>query len=263
MKLTIVTISYNAEKDIEKTIKSVLKQTLPIYEYIFIDGKSADKTYDIIMSYKAEIEGKGIKFRCVSERDKGISDAFNKGIRLATGDFIGLINANDELLPRTCEILQKYNDLENVDILYGNCIWVDGKHDLKYISKPKHNLDDLLYRMVLIHPSTFIKRATYERIGVYDITYKYCMDKELLYRMYKAGAKFAYIDKPLTKFKAGGVSDTNAIAVFKEGSRMALSYGEPKLKVKIIECKKMAKTFVANRCKRFRFYKIIKQRRTH
>lgn len=239
LKLSIVTVCYNSENCIEKTIQSILGQTESIYEYIVIDGASKDKTYQIVCNYDYIFKEKGIIYKHISEKDEGISDAFNKGISLATGDLIGLINADDELLPDACKLLrQKYEEVES-DIYYGNCIWVDSARNIEYVSKPKHELKKLLYFMILIHPSTFVKKTAYNQCGVFDKTYKLCMDRELLYRMYKAGKKFTYIDQCLTKFKAGGVSDTHLKAVHKEGSRVALQYGEPWLKVKIIEYYKL------------------------
>ena len=249
MKLSIVTVCYNAEQCIDRTIKSVLNQTCPVYEYIIIDGGSKDKTYNRVCSYEKSFAEKGILFKHISERDKGISDAFNKGIKMASGTLIGLINADDELLPETSEILKNECKKIDADIYYGNCYWVDSERNLEYVSKPKHDLSKLLYNMVLIHPSTFVKKKAYEECGLFDVTYKYCMDKELLYRMYKAGKKFDYIDRCLTKFKAGGVSDTHSKAVFKEGSRMALSYGESQIKVKSIEIIKTVRNQMVNMIK--------------
>ena len=258
MKLSIVTVCYNAEQCIDRTIKSVLNQTCPVYEYIIIDGGSKDKTYNRVCSYEKSFAEKGILFKHISERDKGISDAFNKGIKMASGTLIGLINADDELLPETSEILKNECKKIDADIYYGNCYWVDSERNLEYVSKPKHDLSKLLYNMVLIHPSTFVKKKAYEECGLFDVTYKYCMDKELLYRMYKAGKKFDYIDRCLTKFKAGGVSDTHSKAVFKEGSRMALSYGESQIKVKSIEIIKTVRNQMVNMIKETRVYRVLK-----
>ena len=258
MKLSIVTVCYNAEQCIDRTIKSVLNQTCPVYEYIIIDGGSKDKTYNRVCSYEKSFAEKGILFKHISERDKGISDAFNKGIKMASGTLIGLINADDELLPETSEILNNECEKIDADIYYGNCYWVDSERNLEYVFKPKHDLSKLLYNMILIHPSTFVKKKAYEECGLFDVTYKYCMDKELLYRMYKAGKKFDYIDQCLTKFKAGGVSDTHSKAVFKEGSRMALSYGEPQIKVKSIEIIKTVRNQMVNMIKGTRVYRVLK-----
>lgn len=263
MKLSMITVCYNAEKCIENTMKSVLYQTIPIYEYLIIDGKSSDNTIAIVNSYREKFELQGVKFRVVSEKDKGISDAFNKGIKLATGDLIGLINADDKMLPQTCSILLNAFE-DGTDVYYGNCIWEENSNNLKFISKPKeqdpNKLNRLMYEMVLIHPSTFITKNAYKRIGYYDISFRYCMDEELLYRMYRGGIKFKYIDKELTIFTAGGISDSNPKKVFDEVNRIPLMYGEPEIKVKLIEMYKLTRDFLARKAKSIGLYNIIKRR---
>lgn len=106
MNLSIITVSLNAEKYIDKTINSILNQTDPVYEYIIIDGNSKDRTYNIICSYEKKFKEKGIRYIYSSDKDRGISDAFNKGIKKATGDLIGIINADDELMPDANKILK-------------------------------------------------------------------------------------------------------------------------------------------------------------
>lgn len=244
MKLSIVTVCYNAEQSIEKTIKSILKQTVPVYEYIIIDGGSNDDTMKIVKDYEDEFKKINVRYFFKSEPDRGISDAFNKGIQIASGDIIGLINSDDELMPETNKILsENYRD---ADIIYGNCIWVDPKRKMEFISKPKGRPNQLLYKMTLIHPSTFVSKNAYQECGMFNVSYKYCMDKELLYRMFKAGKKFKYINETFTKFKAGGVSDKNTLAVYKETSRMAINYGEPKIKVAVIQMTRYMKTRIVN-----------------
>lgn len=263
MKLSMVTVCFNAEKSIERTMKSVFSQTAPIYEYLIIDGGSSDSTMSIVNSYREKFESRGIKFVTVSEPDNGISDAFNKGIRLATGDLIGLINADDEMLPQTCSILSNSFE-EGIDIYYGNCIWDEITNNLRFVSKPKETnpekLDRLMYEMVMIHPATFITKKAYEKCGYYDISFRYCMDEELLYRMFKNGIKFRYIDREFSVFMAGGVSDSNPKKVFDEVSRIPLMYGEPKFKVELIEIKKLTRDFFARKAKSLGLYKVLKKR---
>lgn len=256
MKLSIITVCLNAEDVIKNTIESVLNQTEPVYEYIFVDGASVDNTVSIIESYRECFENRGIKFIVKSEPDKGISDAFNKGMAMATGDLIGIINADDELCESCVKNIRDVFKVENADIYYGDCIWREPKGDM--YKKPSHDLKELLYNMILYHPSTFVKKNCYETCGQYDISYKYCMDKQFLYRCFLAGKKFYYIAKPLTIFRAGGISNTNVKAVHKEGSRMAMEFGEPKLKVKVIELKKNIRYLVASLIKDTRIYSILK-----
>lgn len=261
MKLSMVTVCFNAQDVIEKTILSVLNQNKAVYEYIIIDGNSKDNTMLIVNSYKKDFEEKGIRFVTISEPDKGISDAFNKGISRATGDVIGLINADDEMLPNSNEILNREFN-KNIQIYYGNCIWDESFNGLRFVSKPKERDPDklgrLLYEMVMIHPATYITKSAYEKYGVYDITFRYCMDEELLYRMFRAGAKFKYIDEELSVFRAGGVSDANPRKVFAEVSRIPRKYNEPELKIRIIENKKVIRDFLSRKAKRLGLYKLLK-----
>ena len=126
LKVSMITICYNAEKTIAKTIESVLSQDYENLEYIIVDGGSKDHTVDIIKSYENK------KIHWISEKDNGISDAFNKGIKMATGDLIGLINADDYLFPHALANLTLACH-ECTDVLYGNTIVDDQENELKLI----------------------------------------------------------------------------------------------------------------------------------
>jgi glycosyltransferase involved in cell wall biosynthesis len=260
MKLSIITISFNAEECIEKTIESVLNQSVPVFEYIMIDGASSDHTYDIIKSYDEKFQNRGIHFIHISEPDKGISDAFNKGVKLAEGDIIGIINADDELLPDANAILQEEWEKVKADVYYGNCWWVDTGRNIEYISRPRQDLSLLLHTMILIHPSTFVAKKAYDECGVFNVDYRYCMDKDLLYRLYKSGKSFKYIDAELTRFKAGGVSDKNLKAVLKEGEKNAIYYGAPFLKTKVMFAKKYVKNKIIILVKKTPLYLFLYRR---
>lgn len=259
MKLSIVTITYNAENSIERTIRSIINQTEPIYEYLLIDGGSKDKTNKIIDSYQQQIEDKGIRFFHISEPDKGISDAFNKGINHSTGDYVGIINADDELLPDTSKELRQFIEKNDADIIYGNCLWVDEESSISYIRKPKGKLERLYYDLVLIHPSTFVRRSAYEKFGVFNIEFKLCMDKELLLRMYVGGAKFKYLDKELTVFRAGGASDQSVVKTVKEGIKLSNSYNCPKVVTYSNALRKIIKYKISAFLKKTSLYTLIKK----
>lgn len=227
MNLSIVTICYNSEKFIEKTMNSVLYQTKPIYEYIVIDGKSEDDTLKKIKEFESKFLNKNVIFKYVSEKDNGISDAFNKGIKLSSGDLIGLINADDELAPNACEILSKIYDCNLYDVYYGNCLWIDKNKNLKRLRKPKHDLNHSLFNMKLIHPSTFVKKSVYDDVGDFNLNYKYIMDKDFIYRCYIANKSFYYVDEVLSYMTSGGISDTDFLKVLLEGKKMMISNGIP------------------------------------
>lgn len=232
-KISIITITYNCINSIEKTIKSVLNQNYENLEYVIIDGDSNDGTTDIIRSYLPKLQSKGIEVKYISEKDQGISDAFNKGVLYATGDIVGIINSDDALLEDTLKLIAtEFN--EDIDVLYGNCIWEDYKNDIRYIRKSSSDLSDLNIKLKILHPTAFIKLSAYKKYGLYSIDYKYCMDKELFVRMQKLGARFRYIDKVLVSVSAGGVSDQYTLDVFNEGKKIAINSGVPLIKVKWI-----------------------------
>lgn len=174
LKISIVTVCYNSEDSIEKTIKSVISQDYPNVEYVIIDGGSTDGTLEIINKYKCNIT------KVISERDKGIYNAMNKGIKLCTGDFINFMNAGDvfhniSTLSDVALLLNK-----NYDIIYG-CI---NKHlpDCYYLYKP-YPLKQMSYHMILPHQATFIK-TSFHKAHLFDETFKSSGDYDFFYKAY-------------------------------------------------------------------------------
>jgi glycosyltransferase involved in cell wall biosynthesis len=229
-KISVITISYNSVKTIEKTMRSVLLQTYRPLEYVLIDGSSTDGTIELIQSYIPKFEDAGIEINYDSEPDKGISDAFNKGIFKATGSIIGIINSDDWLVDGALDLIADAFENSNAGVVCGDCLWIDEKNDLHYIRKSKMKLEKLKYEMVLMHPTCFVKKTVYERYGVFDVNLKYVMDKDLMARFYREGVEFKYIPKVITSMSSGGVSDANARKVFDEGSIVATRNGVPKWK---------------------------------
>lgn len=221
MKISIITVSFNSELTIEETIKSVISQGYFDLEYIIIDGGSKDKTLEIIDLYKSHISV------VISEKDNGISEAFNKGIRLATGDLIGIINSDDILLPGSLQFLA--NNLSHAtDIIYGDIIrW----RDIEKIEKNVFANDSLevLHHgfSCMFHPATFIRKRAYEKFGVYGIEYRYCMDRELLLRMYKKKAAFQRVNYTFVKFRVGGASCKNYYKTAFESMNVSIHHGFP------------------------------------
>lgn len=225
MKITIITISYNASDIIEKTMLSVLNQDYDDFEYIIVDGKSSDGTTDKIINIKEKFCKKNIPFRFISEKDNGISDAFNKGISMARGEYIGLINCGDSLLPNSLLKLSAYLD-DCYQIIYGNIIWVDVKRKIEYVRKSKPNkLKNIRNEMCIMHPSVFVRKDVYEKYGVFDINYKYCMDQELMARFYYNKLRFFYVDIEISQMTSGGISDTQIYRTLQETKKVAKKYG--------------------------------------
>ena len=231
-KVTIITVSYNSEKTIEDTFLSVLNQSFRPLEYVLVDGGSTDRTMDIVQKYISVFKENGIDFWFKSETDEGISDAFNKGIWKSSGDIIGIINSDDCLAEEAIEhIVNTFDD--ETDVVCGDCVWVDKVNNLQYVRKSKLKLKKLKYEMVLMHPTCFVRKRAYEKYGVFDINLRYVMDKELMARFYKKGAKFKYTSSIIAIMSAGGTSDTDMKRVYQEGVEVAIRNGVPRWKAEL------------------------------
>ncbi len=205
-KISIITITFNSEKTLEETIQSVISQDYDNLEYLIIDGGSRDHTLDIVNKYRDKIAV------VISEPDKGICDAFNKGIAHATGEIIGIINSDDILLPHALETVAS-NYAPDIDVYSGNVLMWNDKTGQTYIRKPTIEFENIRKSFKACHPARFITRRAYEKYGVYSLEFRYCMDVDLLIRFCKAGAKSIHIDKELTKFRIGA---TSSDSVFKK-----------------------------------------------
>lgn len=199
-KITIITITYNSAKTLERTIKSIIEQEYENLEYIIVDGGSTDSTLEIVKKYDAWIS------KWVSEPDSGISNAFNKGINMATGNVIGIINSDDGLLPDALQaISDSYED--GVDVYRGKVLLWKEDTDTKVEETPSMHFN--FWGMNNIsHQSTFITKTAYMKYGLYDELCKYVMDFDLLFRYERAGARFKFVDKTLAFYTLGGLTFT-------------------------------------------------------
>lgn len=197
-KITIITITYNSEKTLERTIKSIINQNYDNLEYIVVDGGSSDGTIDIIKKYDRFIT------KWISEADRGISDAFNKGIGMATGEIIGIINSDDGLMEGALDTLVAAYD-PVVDVYSGKQLIWNEISGTKVIQTPSMHYT-YSGKNSICHPSTFIAKRAYEKYGAYDIEYRYVMDYDLLLRFDRAGANFKFVDSVLAFFTTGGVT---------------------------------------------------------
>ena len=217
-KISIITITYNSDATIEETIRSVTMQDYPALEYVIIDGGSTDGTLDIVQKYRDQIQ------IVVSEPDKGISDAFNKGIACATGEIIGIINSDDILLPGALqEVAEAYNP--QVDVYSGLILFWNEDTDETFPSYPDVTFDTLKLQYNVAHPARFVRKDAYERYGLYRVDLRYMMDIELLCRFYQQGAKFLLVDKPLAKFRIGGTTNDPIYKKKEDYRTFVQSYG--------------------------------------
>lgn len=205
MKVSIITIVLNGVDYIDKTINSVINQSFTNIEYIIIDGGSKDGTIDIIKKYENKIA------YWVSEPDKGIYDAMNKGIRLAKGDIVGILNSDDfyadeNVIKNVVEVMSK----NNVDSCYGDLVYVD-RNDInkivRYWKAGAFNKERFKKGWMPPHPTFFVKRKVYEKYGYFNLDFPLAADYELMLRfLLKYEITTEYIQKIIVKMRMGGTS---------------------------------------------------------
>lgn len=200
-KISIITVCYNSEAHLEEAIQSVVSQPYENKEYIVIDGGSTDGTLAIIEKYRDKID------YFVSEKDKGISDAFNKGIKAATGDVIGICNADDQLAADCLQIVAENYEKE-VDIYRMNEMVKNFETGEEWLTRPTLVYGKTFRNHNTCHMGCFVAKNAYEKFGMYDVDLRVQMDTDLLRRFSVKGAKYKYIDANCGYFRRGGVSTT-------------------------------------------------------
>ena len=201
MLISIITVCCNAESTIKETIESVLHQTYDSIEYIIIDGASRDDTVRIAESYREQFEKRGFSYRIYSEKDNGIYDAMNKGISKATGEIVGIINADDWYEPDACEQMAEKYAAEPFDLCFAD-IRMHMNGGQTFIKKAR--LRNYVTSRDWNHPTQFVRRELYDkyRFRCRNIS----DDMELYFRIRKAGYRIAVIHRTLANFRMGGVS---------------------------------------------------------
>ncbi|WP_414568909.1 glycosyltransferase family 2 protein [Nostoc sp. CCY 9925] len=200
MKISIVTPVYNAASTVEKTILSVINQDIQAeLEYIVVDGGSNDGTLEIINRYSDDID------ILISEPDRGIYDAMNKGVNLATGDIIGIINSDDWYNPNALQIVENsFQQEPKISILYSS---IDNYFEGKYMNTfIPGELKNLVFKFTLNHPSCFVKKSVYDKLGLFDLSYEIAADYDFIFRAYRSGFCFQYVTMPLVSYSLNGMS---------------------------------------------------------
>ncbi len=206
-KISIITVCYNSAKTIEDTLKSVANQTYNNIEYIVVDGLSKDNTLEIVSKYKNSIS------KIVSEKDNGLYDAINKGIKMSTGDVVGIINSDDVLADdHSIEKIARTFKENDCEATYADLIYTD-----ESLSKIVRNWKSRHYKPGLFlsgwmpaHPTFYAQKSLFEKYGYYDTSFKISADYELMLRfMHKHKIKVRYIEQVLVKMRTGGVSNSS------------------------------------------------------
>ena len=204
MKLSIITINYNNAEGLRKTMESVLSQTYKDFEYVVVDGASTDSSVDIIRA--SALQAEGLEITWISEPDKGIYNAMNKGIRMATGEYLLFLNSGDFLI--SDDVLKKVFENEcTADILCARCNVSDNGKVVWTSNPPNQITFGTLYTIGLAHQSTFIKRTLFETCGLYREDFKYNSDIAFWYRaIIDHHATTQRIDVITTDYNLDGIS---------------------------------------------------------
>ncbi len=209
-KFSIITVCYNSDKTIERTIRSILAQTCNDYEYIIVDGASKDSTLDIVKHYEPLFEGR-MKWR--SEPDKGIYNAMNKGINRASGKIIGIVNSDDWLEPDALEKVnfQSNKDSDNDKCIYsGNIVfhYKNGVNQLREASRERLDKYAKSYDIGVFHPATFVGRQVYLTVGKYDEQFMLNADVDFILRCYQSNIRFNFVRSVLSNMSDCGATNS-------------------------------------------------------
>lgn len=232
MKFSIITATFNSALTVRDTIESVLAQSMTDYEYLIIDGGSTDKTIEIVKAFQPLFEG---RLRYISEPDKGIYDAMNKGFKMAGGDVLALINSDDFFYDNRA--LEKvsfcYDNNPNTDAVYADLCYVSQYDKDKVIRKWVTGEQRPFKRGWLpAHPTFYVKRSVYEKYGYFNLDYHLAADFELMLRFVeKYHIRLAYLEEPLVRMRLGGATSKSIHNVIKQNKECMRAFKENGLPV--------------------------------
>ncbi len=253
--VSVVTVVYNGEKQIEATLQSIFSQTYQNIESVIIDGGSSDHTLEIIKKYQNNISF------WLSEPDRGIAHAWNKGLERCSGDIVGILNVGDSYHPEAIRLaVEEFQKNQDVGFVFGDMLVCNEKGKPRYKIKGNINyLENIDYEMAFVpHPTVFVKRSIYETEGLYDESYQLAMDYEFLLRITKRGIVGRYIPDILTTMSLGGASDQKYRQCYKEMMQISVAHGYNKKLALVRYYYNFMKTFLRKRMENVRLSSVIK-----
>lgn len=225
MTITIITATWNAEKTITKLLNSIESQECFPQQFVVVDNCSTDRTVELVRSFENRFRMRGISLDLIIEKDNGIYDALNKGLKIATGDWINIIGADDFYLPEAfCKVMNS-KEILSYDVLYANIQVIDSLGNI-YFAKPRLDIDSVSRGMFLFHPAMFARRDTYQKVGIFA-NYRLSADYDWIYRAVKARSKFLYIDTYPVRHFSGGISSRHRHLGLAENNKIRMRMGVP------------------------------------
>lgn len=221
MKISIITATYNSARTLQHTIDSLLSQSFTDWEQIIIDGGSQDETVDIVRRNESLYRN---RYRCISEKDTGIYNAINKGVRMATGDIIGILNSDDVLAGS--EVLQTIAETferTGAQVIYGDLMYCRGGHLVRYWKSNTFVPANLKYGWMPAHPTFYCRREVYEALGQYDEHLRISADYDFMLRVLRRGYRVSYIPHVLVKMQVGGISNRSPRMMWKKSCEDAVA----------------------------------------
>lgn len=233
MKISIITVCFNSEKHIKSAIESVINQSYNNIEYIIIDGGSKDKTVDIIKSYGSKVN------QLISEPDKGIYDAMNKGLQMATGDYLGILNSDDFYIHNEV-ISMVVNELleKKTDSLFADLIYVEEEHpeiQVRYWKSQPFVKGSFQKGWHPAHPTFFVKNEIYKKLGYFSMDFKLAADFELMLRfLEKHQISSCYLPQAIIKMRLGGATNKNIKNIFNQNIECYKAFKVNQLKISLL-----------------------------
>lgn len=230
MKISLITVTYNSSKTLPDTFQSVLNQTYSDIEYIIVDGASKDNTVSIIKEYEPKFEG---RMKWISEPDKGLYDAMNKGIRMATGDVVGILNSDDLFMDNQvlADIAKAFD--ASIEAIFGNLYFVN-QEDVNQIVRVWKGSSYKSFKTGWhpAHPTFYVRREVYEKYGVFDTTFNVSADFELMLRLIeKQGIRTKYLDRFMVRMRMGGESTGSIKNIIKGNQNILHAFRKNGIKV--------------------------------
>lgn len=209
MKISIITITYNSAKSLPRALQSVQSQLYGDIEHVIVDGASTDGTTDLIKKYADQYKN----VRWISEPDKGIYDALNKGIRMATGDAIGFLHSDDVFYSTdSVAHIARALEEEGVQVVYGDLQYCNGEKVVRRWKSNDFNPCALKYGWMPPHPTVYVRREVYQEVGEYDEWFRISADYDMMLRIFTAGYRSRYLPEVLVSMEVGGASNKNTKA---------------------------------------------------